>query len=345
VRFRVPQREIEYTDLLRGRIAHDMTVPGDRIIVKADGMPVYNFATVVDDASMAISHVLRSAEHISNTFFQIALYEALELPAPEFAHFSLLLNADGSKISKRSGAVYVGDFREQGLLPEAVLNHVALAGWNPGTEQEIFSLAELKQIFSIERCAITNAIFDYAKQAWMNGVYIRGLAPDNLARRALPFLGRAGLVGNATAPGTMARLTELVALVQEGLKTLAEAPAALEFFFRTPNPAVAVEHLRTNRFAAKHTLAEIGSAFDMLRPMLSDLAGEHWTSAAIEEVLTAGLAKLGWKKAELLMSIRIAATGREASPSLFHTLESLGAAATLERMAAVRGLLPSAGAD
>jgi glutamyl-tRNA synthetase len=337
VRFRVPRSELKFADLVRGEIAQDMTLLGDRIIVKADGLPVYSFATVVDEALMRITHVLRSAEHISNTFLQLAIGEALGYEPPRFAHFSLLLNPDGSKISKRSGAIYVGDFRDQGMLPEAVLNHVALAGWNPGTEQEVFSLPELERAFSIARCATANAVFDHAKLHWMNGVYIRSLQPDDLARRLTPFLERAGMV-----EGDPHRLTELTALVQEGLKTLAEAPEALAFFFRPPDPASSAALLETNKFARKHTLAQIAGAFDELLPVLEGVQRAGWTSAAIEAALEAELAKLGWKKGELLMAVRIAATGREATPSLFHTLEALRAGPTLERLRALRALLPAA---
>jgi glutamyl-tRNA synthetase len=340
VRFRVNPAEIRYVDLLRGPITQDMRLLGDRIVMKADGLPTYSFATVVDDDGMRISHVLRSAEHISNTFLQLALYEALGMTPPEFAHFSLLLNPDGSKISKRSGAVYVGDFRDQGMLPEAVLNHVALAGWNPGTEQEIFSLAELQQAFSIERCATANAVFDHAKLHWMNGVYIRALDRNDLARRVVPFLERAGLLAPGDGERQFEHLAEIVGLVQEGLKTLLEAPDALEFFYRTPEPAHAVELLQTNKFAKKHTLAEIGRAFDDILPGLTALAPARWVSAEIEAVLNAELERLGWKKGELLMAVRIATAGREATPSVFHTLESLGRETTLARMHGTRALLP-----
>lgn len=340
VRMRIPPREFRFVDLLRGAITQDMALLGDRIIMKADGLPTYSFATAVDEQNMRITHVLRSAEHISNTFLQLAVYDALGWTPPDFAHFSLLLNPDGSKISKRAGAVYVGEFREQGMLPEAVLNHVALAGWNPGTEQEIFSLAQLQQAFSIERCAIANAVFDHTKLQWMNGVYIRGLDRDDLARRVVPFLEDAGLPAAAEAERDFAHFAGLVGLVQEGLKSLAEAPAALEFFFRTPDPAHGVELLQTNKFAKKHSLAEIAAAFDELAPGLAAIPAAGWTSAALETVLNAELDKLGWKKGELLMAIRIAVAGREATPSVFHTLESLGREATLARLHATRALLP-----
>ena len=339
VRFRVAPAPIRYDDLLRGPITQDMALLGDRIIMKADGLPTYSFATVVDDDGMRISHVMRSAEHINNTFLQLAIYGALGLEPPRFAHFSLLLNPDGSKISKRSGAVYVGDFRDQGMLPEAVLNHVALAGWNPGTEQEIFSLAELQAAFSIERCATANAVFDHAKLHWMNGAYIRALDTGDLARRVTPFLVAAGLLTEAGAAADPARIAGLVGLVQEGLKTLLEAPDALTYFFRAPDPAQSVELMQTNKFARKHTPAEIAAAFDHLLPAFAAIPADGWTSASLEAVLNAELERLGWKKGELLMGVRIAAAGREATPSVFHTLEFLGARDTLARLASVRALL------
>src|SRR5262249_51899189 len=154
-------------------------------------------------------------------------------------------------------------------------------------------------------------------------------------------LERAGLLDGDAAARDPKRIEELTALVQEGLKSLAEAPEALEFFFKAPPPAAAIELLQANKFAKKHRLAEIGRAFDDILPSLAALAADGWTTAGIEAVLNAELEKLGWKKGELLMAVRIAATGREATPSLFHTLESLRQPATLERLRAVRALLPA----
>lgn len=163
IRLRVPPVELVFTDLIRGEIKAGPGVVGDFIILRSDGMPTYNFATAVDDRLMCISHVLRGNEHISNTFPQLAVYLALGWAPPRLGHLNLQLNADRSKISKRHGAVYVGEFRAMGYLPEAMLNFLALQGWSPGDTRECFTLAELVESFSIERCTAANAVLDLQK--------------------------------------------------------------------------------------------------------------------------------------------------------------------------------------
>lgn len=336
VRLRIHPKAMFYLDLIQGKIEQDASLIGDPVIMKADDMPTYSFATVVDEHTMQITHVLRSAEHINNTFPQLQMYEALGFDAPEFGHLGLLLNPDRSKISKRAGAVYIGEFRAQGYLREAMINHLALSGWNPGTEQEIFSFQELLEQFSLERCSPSNAIFDRQKLLWLNGHYIRHLTSQELTERVLPFLEAAGFwARNQRDAEALAHLEGVVALEQERLKTLAEAAEAFEFFFREPEPEASIELLKSNRFAKRHSLLELRDGLQGVLRALNRVDGMQWTASTLAKVLDGQVEGLGWKRGELLMPIRIAVSGREATPSLFETVEYVGKAATTRRLKAV----------
>src|SRR5213594_2331189 len=192
VRFQVPGGEIRFTDMVRGEMRFDADLIGDFIILKSDGYPTYQFASPVDDARMEITHVIRGEEHLSNTPYQLMLVDALGYPRPQaYAHMPLILARDGSKMSKRKHPeLNLAIYREQGYLPEALLNYLALLGWNPGTEQEIFSFDELVRAFSFDRVQHGGARFDWEKLNWINGEYIRRLSDDELARRIQPFVSQ-----------------------------------------------------------------------------------------------------------------------------------------------------------
>lgn|GEM_PF-39695 len=195
VRFRVPEDQvIHLRDMVRGDVSFECSGIGDFIIVKSDGIPTYNFAVVVDDYTMAISHVIRAEEHLSNTPRQVLIYRALGWAEPEFAHVSLILGNDRSKMSKRHGATSIEQYRDQGYLPEALVNFLALLGWSPGGEEEIFSLEELKDQFSLDRVAKSPAVFDLDKLNWLNGHYIRQAPLERIIDLALPYLDKAGYI-------------------------------------------------------------------------------------------------------------------------------------------------------
>ena len=237
VRLRLTPKPMVLEDLVQGRVEQDAALIGDPVIMKSDKMPTYHFATVIDDHLMEISHVIRGAEHLNNTFPQLQIYEALGFDPPAFAHVGLLLNPDRSKISKRTGAVYIGEFQEMGYLPEAMLNHLALSGWSPGTDREILSLDDLLALFSLGRCSPSNAVFDRDKLLWMNGYYIRHLPVPDLTRRVLPLVSAAEPISVMDRSARETEHTEsIVALVRERMKTLNEAPDLLSFFFYDPEP-------------------------------------------------------------------------------------------------------------
>ncbi len=315
IRLRAPDRALAFIDIIRGEIRSEVGVLGDFIIMKGDGMPTYNFATVIDDHLMAISHVLRGNEHISNTFPQLAVYQALGWEPPRFGHLNLQLNPDRTKISKRRGAVYVGEFRQMGYLPEAMVNFLALQGWNPGDNREIFTFPDLVEAFSVERCTPANAVFDLQKLDWLNGQHIRAMATADLAQRLLPVLASAGLVDLVPDAPTLARVETVLPLVRERLKRLDEAPDLVDFFFRPPAaPAEPID--RAACAAARERLAGLG----------------EWSVEAIEPALRGLAAELGLKPGALFMPIRLAVSGRTVTPPIFETLAVLGRAETLARL-------------
>jgi len=194
VRFRVPEREIvSIDDMVRGKVSFDTDGMGDFIIVKSDGIPTYNFAVVIDDAEMEITHVIRGEEHLSNTPRQILIYQALGLKIPQFAHVSLILGKDKAKMSKRHGSTSVVAYQEQGYLPEALVNFLALLGWAPEGEEEILSMEELIKGFSLDRVSKSPAVFDLEKLKWINGYYIRNTSTEKLIKLAVPYLDESGL--------------------------------------------------------------------------------------------------------------------------------------------------------
>lgn len=334
VRLRLEPKAMTFVDLVQGRVVQDAALMSDPVIVKSDGMPTYHFATVVDEHEMQISHVIRGVEHLNNTFPQLQMYEALGFDPPEFAHIGLLLNPNRSKISKRTGAVFVGEFRELGYLPEAMINHLALSGWSPGTDQEIFSLEELLAQFSLDRCSSSNAVYDRAKLLWLNGMHIRRLPLPELTQRILPFISEAGLVSpDNLADAGEGRLEAIIALEQERMKTLDEAPDLFGFFYRDPEPVSCTELLSTHKYTRRHSMPSLRDGLVATKRALEAVPDTDWTTERLASTLDNQVAALGWKRGGLFMAVRIAVSGRAATPSLFETLELIGREGTLRRLA------------
>jgi glutamyl-tRNA synthetase len=313
VRFQVPGGEVKFIDMIRGEMSFDSGLIGDFIILKSDTYPTYNFASPVDDATMAITHVIRGEEHLSNTPYQLMLIDALGYARPRaYAHMPLILAKDGSKMSKRKHPeLNLMLYREQGYLPEALLNYLALLGWNPGSEQEIFTFDELVKLFSFERVQHGGARFDWDKLNWINGEYIRALDDEELARRLRPFLPQ---LDDATilraAPALKTRLTKL-----------ADAAALLDYLWTDPPPQVfepdAVERVR----AAMEALQEV-----------------QWEPAAIHEALMAVVEASGLGPNKTFMPIRLAVTGKKISPPIDYTLALLPKDVAMSRLARVAGV-------
>jgi len=327
VRFKTPlEGKTGFNDLIRGRIIFENSTIDDFVLLKSDGYPTYHLANVVDDHLMRISHVMRAEEWLSSTPRHLLLYQALGFPPPEFAHLPMILGPDRSKLSKRHGAVSITEYREQGYLPEAMVNFLALLGWSLDDKTEIISLQELIRNFSLERVSKTAAIFNHEKLLWMNGVYIRGLSLDDFTERALPFLEK-GLPQSVKRPLEIGRLKSIMPLIQERAKTLAEVPKLAGFFFASEldyEPDLLISK-GLNREATT----------TMLRAARAKLSAlEVFDSDSLESVLRPLAAELGLKTGQLFGTLRIATTGQTAAPPLFQTMAVLGKETCLERIEA-----------
>ncbi len=318
--------DIVVDDAVRGETVFPASAMDDFVLARTDGTPTYNFATVVDDADMEITHVVRGDDHLSNTPRQILVFEALGHFVPRFAHLSMIWGADGKKLSKRHGATSVEAFRDEGFLPEALLNYLALLGWSLDGETTIVSRDVLASAFSLDRISKNPAIFDVEKLEWMNGVYIREMPPAEFAERMLPWLVEAGL----TTADDFYRRPEwymtLVPLISERLKRMTEIAPALRFLFADAielDPAAVEKALSSDE--ARSALAAAGDALRELR---------SWDAETIQTALRDLAESLGVKPKVLFQAVRVATTGSTVSPPLFESLVLLGRDATLARIAA-----------
>eukprot|EP00899_Mesostigma_viride_P005504 jgi/Mesvir1/14955/Mv14626-RA.2 len=223
-RFRVPQDDrVTIQDMIRGEVSWATNTLGDFVIMRSNGLPVYNFCVAIDDATMGISHVIRAEEHLPNTLRQVLIYRALDLPQPKFGHVSLILAPDKSKLSKRHGATSVGEFKERGYLPEAMVNFLSLLGWNDGTEEEIFSVQQLVDKFTIERVTKSGAVFDETKLMWMNGQHLRALPGDESTRMVAERWLASGLVNSTSSPA----VKQAADLIKNGIEMIQSADGQL----------------------------------------------------------------------------------------------------------------------
>jgi len=234
-RFKMPQKDFSFYDIVRKRVSISGQIIGDFILMKSNNTPSYNFAAVVDDYNMKITHIIRGEEHLTNTPRQLALYEALGLNPPQFAHISLILSPDGTKMSKREGFTSVGDFFKAGYLPEAMVNFLAFLGWAPAGDREIYSLSELKEIFSLERVSQSPAIFNLKKLDWLNTYYLREIyTPEKRLKLLLPFLVDAGLISLPLSTEEEKLLSFRIEAVKTNLTRGIDIVNALQIFYSTP---------------------------------------------------------------------------------------------------------------
>jgi len=291
--------------------------------LKSDGFPTYHLANVVDDHLMAISHILRGDEWLSSTPRHILLYDAFGWSPPLFAHLPMILGPDRAKLSKRHGDTSVLEFRDRGFLPEALFNFLGLLGWSLDDRTEIIDREAFVRHFSLDRILVNPAVFNFEKLTWMNGVYIRQLSPQDLAERVAPFLERA--VGK---PIDRPYLLRIVPLIQERIKTLAEAAHMAAFFFAEGELEYPLAELLGPRFAAAPM--EAAEALEAVLAPLGEV--EPWEETALEGAIRPLASELGLKTGELFGLIRVAVTGRTAAPPLFQTMAVLGRARTVERL-------------
>ena len=323
LRLRIPDEgETVVHDLIHGVVKFDRHQLDDWILVRSDGTPTYNFCVVVDDVTMAITHVIRGNDHLSNTPKQVLCYEALGYAVPEFAHVSMILGPDRSRLSKRHGATSVQAFRDAGLLPEAMVNYLARLGWSRG-DQEIFSRAELIEHFDIKDVSSSGAIFDQTKLEWMSQHYLKSIDGARLADLLAPFVRAAGL----TPPADRARLAAMADTLRERAKTLQEMVEVGRFYFERPaayDPA-----------AAKKLFTAEGAK--RLQAIIARLeSAPSFVAADIEAIHRELAAALALKLVDLAQLSRLAVTGRTASPPIFDVLALLGRDESLVRLRAAR---------
>jgi glutamyl-tRNA synthetase len=329
VRFRIPvDRKIAFDDIIRGHMEIDTsTLGGDLVIVRSDGTPLYHFTVAVDDAAMAISHVIRGEDHLSNTPKHILLFEAMGSPIPQFAHLPLILNPDRTKMSKRKSQTAVADYRAQGFIPEGFVNYLALLGWSTGTEEEVLSLDELVERFDLSVVNRAGAIFDRERLGWLNGQWIRRLSVDELIDRLRPFLAAELDAGRIDWPPSDEELRALLPVVQERLPTLAAVGDVVDFLFvrnLDPDPALIVPK--------RWDVATTASALTAARQTIASVGEVSWEADEIEPPLRRLVEDRGWKAGDLFMAIRVAVTGRTATPPLFDMMVALGYERTLVRL-------------
>lgn len=318
VRFRVPPDEnIVIQDRIRGEVVFESDGIGDFVIVKSDGIPTYNFAVIVDDTTMNVTHVIRGEEHLSNTPRQVLLYQALGLPVPEFAHISLILNTEGRKMSKRDGDTAVIDYQKKGYLPEAIVNFIALLGWAPPGEQEFFTLDELVEAFSLDRVSKSPAVFDLNKLNWINAHYIKQTPLERLAGLALPHLQEAGVLPvGELSESRFQWLKGYVTAILDHLSYMAQVKDFRHYFTGREVPAWEEE-------AALIMQGEqIPDVLALFRQKI--LQAEELTVESTKGVLKSITKELKLGGKLVYMPIRIALTGQMHGPEIYHIIPLLG---------------------
>ncbi len=326
VRFRVPKGEqILIKDLVRGDVVFESDGIGDYVIVKSDGIPTYNFAVVVDDITMKISYVIRGEEHLSNTPRQVLIYQALGITVPEFAHISLILNTEGKKMSKRDGDTAVIDYQAKGYLPEAIVNFIVLLGWAPPGEDEFFSLAELAELFSLERVSKSPAVFDLNKLKWINAHYLKLSPPERIAELALPHLRDVGVFpeGELTAPQQQ-WLHDFVLAITDHLSCVSEVRDFVHYVYGDVVQEMDEE--------ARQILLDeqVPKVLDLFRQKLIQV--EQLSSDSVKVILKQITKELKVGGKLVFMPVRVALTGQMHGPELYSIIPLLGKGNVLKRL-------------
>ncbi|TMA66859.1 MAG: glutamate--tRNA ligase [Deltaproteobacteria bacterium] len=331
LRFRTPlEGETVVDDEVKGRVVFQNVDLDDFVIVRSDGAPLFIFCGVVDDAEMAITHIIRGDDHLANTPRQILLYRALGASPPRFAHVPLILGLDRARLSKRHGATSVLAYRDLGYLPDAVVNYLARLGWSHG-DQELFTRAELIEHFTLENVGKAAGIFNPEKLEWVNFQYMKAMPPADLAGLVVPFLERAGL----PVPADRAWLVRVVETLRERAKTLVELADFCRFYL--------VDTVELDpKAAAKHLTTEIGPVLDDLIGRLAALP--RWDTGTLEGAFQATLAAHGLALGKLAQPVRVAVTGGTVSPGIYEVLDVLGRERALARLRAARARLGASNA-
>jgi nondiscriminating glutamyl-tRNA synthetase len=321
IRYRIPDKTLVYKDMVRGEISFETKLIGDISIARDVKTPLYNMAVVIDDYTMEISHVIRGEDHVSNTPKQILLGEALGFSIPEYGHLPLILNEDKTKLSKRKTKVTVDDYKQEGYLPEALLNFMLLLGWNPKTEEEIFSLKEMEKRFDLKGVHKAGAVFTKEKLDWVNTQYLRKLSADEFLEISLPYLEKAGIPLDDKE-----YVKKAITLEQERIKKLSDLPEMVKFFFGE------IEYDKALLVWKKSDPEVIKANLKIALEFFEGLDEKDWTEENIEKGLKKVIEEKGLKNGEILWPIRVALTGEEKSPGPFEVAGVLGKERVLERI-------------
>ena len=321
VRFKITEELTGFDDIIHGNIRSDTSLLEDFVIQKADGFPTYNFACVVDDGVMGITHIIRGDDHLSNTPRQVALYKALGFDLPKFAHIPMILGEDGSRMSKRHGATSVTDYRTKGYLPDALVNFIALLGWSPGKDQELMTRQEMIEKFTLKRVNKTSARFDYTKLDWMNSKYIQDLPVENLVDELRPYIKDANLDSRIVSDEWLHKLVELY---KERFRTLPEFISLTTPFF---SDEIEYDDTAVQKHIKKSNPSLIKDAYNKLKE-IKDFSSIQELEDCLRSITTEH--SIGFGK--LAQPIRVALIGKSASAGIFETLELLGKEKTLKRL-------------
>ena len=322
-RLAIPDGPVRFDDVVYGTQERAGTDIDEFVVARGDGTPTYNFACVIDDSDMSISHVIRGNDHITNTFKQVLLYDALRMVRPVFAHLPLGLGSDRRKISKREGATSITEYRDAGYLPEALLNFLALLGWSPGDDREILAREEMVELFSLERINASNPVFDLQKLEWMNAEYIRALDEADLLQRAQPFLVSAGLIGDAY---DRQRLQSIIRVLRERMRRLTDVVEQGRFFFDA-NFEYDTEGVRK-----QFERPGVDGNLNLLRYRWEMIGPDRFNAETTEAALRALAEELGHEPADLIHPLRLALSGRTGGPGLFEIAAILGRDECLRRI-------------
>jgi len=321
VKFKMPKDRCVVKDLICGNVEFDRTLEPDLVILRKDGSPVFHLVNVVDDLEMKITHVIRGEDHLSNTQKHLALFAAFAAEPPQYAHIPLILNNDGSKMSKRDAGSSIAEYHAQGYVAEALRNYLCLLGWSPKDDREIVGIDEVIKIFDLPQVNRHNARFDMAKLHWMNGQYMAKLAIAEFTRQALPFLKAAGQIDDSS---DRARIEKTLSIVQEKVKLFQDLPNWTVYLLKDDYPVDAEAVAKTiKKDGAVARLAK-------LRERYSGLS--EWTAEKLEAELKALAGEMSLKTGEFIHPCRVAVSGKTVGPSLYHMLEVLGRQRVLDRL-------------
>jgi len=324
IRLFVEDNVVVVKDIIKGDVEYRSGLIGDFILVRPNGMPVYIYASVVDDMLMKISHIIRADEHLANTPKQIIIFEAFGVPLPEFAHVPLVLGNKGEKLSKRHGATSVEEYKKMGYLPEAMINYLARLGWSYDDEKEIFTLDELIRDFSLDRVGKAGGIFDQQKLLWINGEYMMKMDIDSRTKAVIPFLKEAGLLDGEISPEKYEWLKKIVSAVGDRLKTLTQIVDYAGFFF--------VDKVQYDEEAIKKHLKKEGTVDTLTGLKTKFQETEPFDETSLENAIRSYGESAGLNPGKLIQPLRVALTGKSVGPGIFETLILLGRDRVVQRL-------------